>query len=354
METQIRKILGHYGFRGESCQVTAHGTGLINRTWMVRETESGWRYILQRINHAVFKSPEAIAGNIREISTYLQAHAPGYLFESPLRTLKGEEMVQEAGEYFRLYRYVEGSHTLDVVANPGQAYEASRQFGMFTAQLAGFDTGKLRITLADFHNLPLRYAQYREAIKKGNPERILRSKEILEALESYSGISDQAQQLGCLPLRVIHHDTKISNILFDEQGKGMCVIDLDTIMPGYYISDAGDMMRTYLSPISEEEPDNERHAIRMEIFEAIAEGYLGEMGRLMQDEERQRFVYSGSFMIYMQALRFITDYLNNDVYYGSRYEGHNLVRGTNQLVLLQKYTEKADQMQKIVREYFRR
>ena len=353
METQISMILEHYGFRGANCQVSAHGTGLINRTWMVKDTESGRRYILQRINHSVFKSPEAIAGNIREIATYLQAHAPGYLFEAPLRTLGGEEMVERGGEYFRLYRYVEGSHTLDVVAGPVQAYEASRQFGMFTAQLAGFDTGKLRITLADFHNLPLRYAQFREAIKKGNSERILRSKEILEALEGYSGISDQAQQVGRLPLRVIHHDTKISNILFDEKGKSMCVIDLDTIMPGYYISDVGDMMRTYLSPISEEEAACERHEIRMEIFEAIVEGYLEDMGRLMQEGEKERFVYSGSFMIYMQALRFITDYLNNDVYYGSRYEGHNLVRGTNQLVLLQKYTDKEQQMQKIVREYFK-
>lgn len=141
-------------------------------------------------------------------------------------------------------------------------------------------------------------------------------------------------------LRVTHHDTKISNVLFDGHNKGLCVIDLDTVMPGYFISDVGDMMRTYLSPVSEEEQDFSLIEVRLPFYEAIVSGYLQEMQGELSAAECNAFFYAGQFMIYMQALRFITDYLNDDVYYGQRYPDHNLVRGRNQLVLLQKLMEK--------------
>ena len=139
---------------------------------------------------------------------------------------------------------------------------------------------------------------------------------------------------------VTHHDTKISNVLFDKSDKGLCVIDLDTVMPGYFISDVGDMLRTYLSPVNEEEKDLSRIEVRDDYFKAIAEGYLSEMKEELSQKEKEHFVYSGKFMIYMQALRFLTDYFKDDTYYGSKYPGHNLVRATNQATLLKKLTQK--------------
>ncbi len=141
--------------------------------------------------------------------------------------------------------------------------------------------------------------------------------------------------------RVTHHDTKISNVLFDDEGNGLCVIDLDTTMSGYFISDVGDMMRTYLSPYSEEEKDISRITVRDEYFDAVAKGYLKEMNEELTPSELDHFVYSGDFMIYMQAVRFLTDHFNNDIYYGAKYEGHNFMRAQNQIALLQKYQEKA-------------
>ena len=140
-------------------------------------------------------------------------------------------------------------------------------------------------------------------------------------------------------LRVTHHDTKISNVLFDGRNRGLCVIDLDTVMPGYFISDVGDMIRTYVSAASEEVVDLSTVAVRREFYQAIREGYLGVMGDVLSATEGGRFFYAGLFMVYMQALRFLTDHLNGDVYYGARYEGHNFNRAANQVALLQKLIE---------------
>jgi Ser/Thr protein kinase RdoA (MazF antagonist) len=166
-------------------------------------------------------------------------------------------------------------------------------------------------------------------------------------LKNYCSIADEFQALtktGELKKRVTHHDTKISNVLFDEHDKGLCVIDLDTVMSGYFISDVGDMMRTYLSPVSEEESDFSKIEVRDEYFDAILGGYLGEMKDELTDLEKTLFVYAGKYMIYMQALRFLTDHLNKDRYYGAKYPGHNLVRANNQIDLLNKLIEKEDRL----------
>jgi Ser/Thr protein kinase RdoA (MazF antagonist) len=144
--------------------------------------------------------------------------------------------------------------------------------------------------------------------------------------------------------RVTHHDTKISNVLFDNQDKGLCVIDLDTVMPGYFISDVGDMLRTYLCPVSEEEKDFSKIIVRDEFYKAIINGYKEEMKNELTEKENKYFFYAGKFMIYMQALRFITDHINDDIYYGAKYEGQNLVRASNQMVLLQRYLEKENDL----------
>lgn len=334
----LESILTAYGLQEDLFQIIPVGNGLINRTWRLKNGQHD--FILQSINDNVFKKPTCIAQNIRLIAEYLKQKHPGYVFTEPLQTVRGEEMFFDDKEgYFRLFPFIKKSHTVDVTDNPQQAYEAARQFGKFTHLLSHLDISKLQITLPDFHNLSLRYQQFLIALANGNKERINKCKESIHFIQEQVYIVREFDKITAdanFRLRVTHHDTKISNILFDEHNKGICVIDLDTVMPGYFISDVGDMMRTYLSPVSEEEQDYSKISIRPGFVEAIIDGYGSEMNDELSLTEKEYFLYSGKFMIYMQAIRFLTDYINNDIYYGEKYPDHNLVRANNQIVLLQK------------------
>ncbi|MEO6583034.1 MAG: aminoglycoside phosphotransferase family protein [Ferruginibacter sp.] len=342
-------VLKAYGLTGNQLEAKTFGAGLINHTWMV--TSGVNKFILQRINHQVFKHPADIAYNIRIIGDYLLKNYPDYLFVTAEKTLAQDELVVVPQGYFRLFPFVKGSHTIDVVSTTSQAYEGAKQFGRFTKLLAGFQAEQLNITLPDFHNLPLRYQQFETAINNGNQERIKEATNAIDFLKDQVQIVNISENIAgnsAFKKRVTHHDTKISNVLFNDNDKGLCVIDLDTVMPGYFISDVGDMMRTYLSPVSEEEKDFSQIEIREDYFKAIAEGYLSEMNEELTSAEKEHFVYAGKFMIYMQALRFITDYINNDVYYGAKYEGQNFVRANNQAILLKKLIEKEKDLIKII------
>ncbi|KIC91385.1 phosphotransferase enzyme family protein [Flavihumibacter sp. ZG627] len=337
-----RSILPAYLEYTEDLQSEPYGSGLINTTWRVYNKDSA--YILQKINAGVFKDPVKIASNVRMISDYLRHHYPEYLFVDPIKTLENKDLAFMEGDgFYRLTPFIKGSHTEDVVLTAEVAYEAAKQFGRFSALLDGFDANKLFITIPDFHNLRLRYDQFKTSIKEGNQKRILRAGDQIDFIAANETIVDQFDAILQNPdfrIRVMHHDTKISNVLLDEKNKGICVIDLDTLMPGYFISDVGDMLRTYLSPASEEETDFSKIYIREEIFEAIVKGYLGEMRSVLSDAEKTSIVYAGKFMIYMQAIRFLTDYFNDDTYYGARYPEHNFNRAANQIDLLRKLMEK--------------
>jgi len=253
----LLNVLAAYGLEEDQSTLLPFGTGLINHTWKV--STAGRDYILQQINHEVFHEPAYIAGNIDAVGAWLRQHHPEYLFISPLPALDGNSLVRDArgtGGYFRLSPFVTGSHTCDVVQTPQLAYEAAQQFGLFTRLLACFPADSLHITLPDFHNLALRYLQFETALEQGDPARIAASQGLIDGIRTFSYIVDQFTAICNNPgfsKRVTHHDTKISNVLLDKDDKGLCVIDLDTVMPGYFISDLGDMMRTYLSPVSEEE-----------------------------------------------------------------------------------------------------
>jgi len=345
----LEEVLSSYGIN-TTAKIQPHGSGLIHNTWKV--TDQSNEYILQRINHNVFKQPEYIARNIEAIASWLEKNQPEYFFVTPLETENNGSLLHITGEgYFRLLPFVKDSLTYDTAQSPQQAFEAARQFGLFTCVLRDFPVENLKITLPDFHNLNYRYIQFENSIQHGNPVRMKESEKDIEYLLSRNYIVSTYKQIVSskeFKMRVTHHDTKISNVLFDKHGQGICVIDLDTVMPGYFISDVGDMMRTYLSPVSEEEKDFEKIQIREDFFEAIARGYLKEMGEELSPTETGHFVYSGIFMIYMQALRFLTDHLNNDIYYGSLYKGHNHVRAKNQIVLLEKLLGKENELTKIV------
>jgi len=338
----IQKVLQAYGFDDPGYSIEKFGTGLINHTWVINGENE--KFILQKVNDNVFKKPEDIAANLELIGDYLENSNKDYLFTAPCKTADGRSLVYVEGDgYYRVFPFVKNSHSIDVVETPEQAYEAAKQFGQFTNVLSGINIDDLKITLPSFHNLTLRYDQYRDALKNGNPQRITESAELIERLNNYDYITSEYEKIKLNPeftLRVTHHDTKISNVLFDGDDKGICVIDLDTVMPGYFISDVGDMMRTYLSPVSEEEKDFDKIEVRDVFYKAIVKGYSeGIEGELTETEKKYLF-YSGTFMIYMQALRFLTDHINNDVYYGARYEGHNFVRAGNQIALLEKLVAK--------------
>ena len=206
--------------------------------------------------------------------------------------------------------------------------------------MSAMDASRLKVTLPDFHNLTLRFQQFERSVQKGNPERVKQSGDLIWFIRQNRNIVGEFEfNRPDFKTRVIHHDAKISNVLFDKNDRGLCVIDMDTVMPGYFISDVGDMMRTCLSPVSEEEKDYSRIMIRPEFYKAIKEGYLSELGGTLLDFEKRYFGFAGAFMIYMQAIRFLTDHLNNDVYYGSSYEGQNFIRAGNQFTLLQRLLE---------------
>jgi Ser/Thr protein kinase RdoA (MazF antagonist) len=311
-------------------------SGLINHTLKVQE--AGKMYLLQSVNTQVFKHPEQIDANLNLLADYFWEEDPGYLFTAPVKTIYGNSLLEAGGLTYRVFDWIPGSHTIDVVATTGQAFEAAKAFGLFTSLLREFDAENLYISLPDFHNLSLRYNQFEKALLNGNAARISDCSEPIKYLKSQASIVARYEAFihhAEVKKRVTHHDTKISNVLFDEQDKSLCVIDLDTVMPGYFLSDVGDMFRTYICPVSEEEKDYDKIIIRKEYLKAIEEGYLTHMAGKLSGFEKDHFFYAGEMLIYMQALRFLTDYINNDSYYGSRYEGQNRVRGENQIRLLE-------------------
>jgi len=345
------EVLSAYDLKKDEIEIERLNNGLINSTWQIIKGDT--KYILQKVNAGIFKKPEAIAYNVRLIADYLSKHFPGYLFVAPVKTTNNEDLAHLNGMgYYRLIPFVEKSVAITTVEKSKQAFEAAKKFGEFTRLLSGFPVQKLEFTLPDFHNLSLRYKQFLESLNTTNTARLDQSKELIDFMIANKNIVDTYENILHNPsfkLRVTHHDTKISNVLFDKDDKGLCVIDLDTVMPGYFISDVGDMMRTYLSPVNEEEKDFSRIQVREEYFLSIWDGYMSQMKDELNNEEKSHFIYAGKFMIYMQALRFLTDHLNNDTYYGAKYEGQNFVRAGNQVILLQRLSEKEKVLEDMVK-----
>ncbi|ULQ53464.1 phosphotransferase enzyme family protein [Flavihumibacter fluvii] len=349
----VQSILPEFLLASEDMRSEPFGSGLINSTWRIYNNQA--EYILQKINTSVFQHPHFIAENVRKIADYLNKKYPDYQIVVPIKTRTNQELAFVEGDgYYRLVPFVKGSHTLNVVNTPEEAYEAAKQFGKFTALLSGMDARELHNTIPDFHNLRLRYDQFQQSLKKGNQERIAAAAGAVRYIQEQVSIVEEFDAICNNPefkIRVMHHDTKINNVLLDNNKKGICVIDLDTVMPGYFISDAGDMLRTYLSPASEEETDLSKNSIREDIFSAIVRGYMEEMKAVLTPAEKAAFVYAGKFMIYMQAIRFLADHFNNDVYYGARYKGHNYNRAMNQIDLLQKLIAKEKILLGILNKY---
>lgn len=317
------------------------GNGLIHKTYILSKDNSP-TFILQQVNTNVFKWPDAIENNLQLLKVYLDQSHVDFLLPLPLQNLEGSLHTFVIDDVYRLTKYVAGSHAIDTCLQPEQAYEAAFQFGQFTSSFAGLNISRLKATIPDFHNLSFRWRQFEQTLANGNPTRIQYASQAIKTIIDNKSIvtkyehicnSDQFKQ------RVTHHDTKISNVLFGQNEKGICVIDLDTVMGGLHISDLGDMFRTYLSPGNEEETDLEKVFVRSSFYTAIVDGYLEKMSDQLTADEKAMIPFAGEFLIYMQALRFLTDFLNDDIYYGISYEMNNFNRTINQLHLLASYRQ---------------
>jgi len=340
LQAIARTLLPAYGIPDASHAVRPFGTGLIHTTLLVEDDRGTPAFILQRVNEAVFRQPSDIAANLALLGAHLARHHPDYLLPLPMATLDGSPYARPEAAWWRIIPYVPGTRAIDVCTRPEEAYAAARQFGTFTSRFALMDVTPLRDTIPSFHDLSFRWRQFMAARQDADARRLQECQAEIRTLHDLARTVDTYERIRREPAfrrRVTHHDTKISNVLFDAAGRGVCVIDLDTVMAGYAISDLGDMFRTYLSPLNEESADYADVHVRPAFREAIREGYLERMSDLLSEAERRMLDYAGEFMIYMQALRFLTDHLNGDVYYGAAYPGQNLVRARNQIALLTDY-----------------
>lgn len=353
MELTIdESILKAYGLTSKNIKLQQIGSGHINGTYLLTNPSTGEKFVLQYINTNVFTNPEAIANNIQAVAAYLSKNSPNYLFPAPLLTQSGETMAIHDGKYWRLSPFIADTVALDTLNSPKQAYEAAKQFGKLSRLLNNFDSSKLEATIVGFHDLELRFEQFKAALNTAQDAVKDKAAQEIETALSFQHILSQYLEFNSkadFPTRVMHHDTKISNVLLDKETfAGVCVIDLDTLMPGKFISDLGDMMRTYLCEFSENETDLSKITIRVDYFAAMIEGYLSEMGDILTATEKELILFSGHYIIYMQALRFLTDYLNDSVYYPIHYAEQNLDRTKNQFKLLGELFANESVLQEIV------
>jgi len=332
----MQSIFDQYGWGNATAIPLTQG--LINQTFEVDSVQGD--FILQNINTLVFKDPYAIDHNIRSIGQYYNSNQPNQLCTFLVPTLKGETLIELEGKHYRAFKKINGI-ALDVLTNASQAKAAANQFGQFTASLIEFPIAQLKVTIPQFHDLVLRYHQFEQALIHGDANRIGQAKEAILFLQSHQDYVKQWQYFTGhqdAHLRVTHHDTKISNVLFKDDA-AICVIDLDTTMPGYFISDIGDMCRTYLCPVNEACQDLNLIKVLPERWTAIQEGYLEAMGEFLTNFEKDHFAFSGQSIIYMQALRFLTDFLQLDQYYRVERPGQNLDRTNNQIQLLKAFNQ---------------
>jgi thiamine kinase-like enzyme len=327
------------GLSGDShiheLDITPVKGGLINHSFLVRPAHSQ-AFLLQQINKSVFKDPVGVQENYLKIWNQGQhLRLPTPIFFNGNQSL----FVDSTGECWRAFEFIENTNSPAVATKASQAFATAKTFGSFTAAFTGFDSSVLKTSIPDFHNLLLRYEQYTAALQGATGELISKAGTSLQQLSERSNYKDFYESVIADPdnyhKRVMHHDAKIANVLFDKLTEEVvCTVDFDTVMPGYYFSDLGDMIRSMACNHDENYLGKEPIQIRPDYYEAIVDGYLMVMREHLSAKEVDNIHYSGLIMIYMQALRFMSDYLQHDVYYHTEYPGQNLDRARNQIALL--------------------
>ncbi len=315
-------------------------SGHIHKTFKINTPKD--QFVLQTFNSFVFKNRDAVVHNLLEVFHHLRTQLDyPYRILKPLSAKNGQYMVEVDGVYWRAFDYIESSLVLEVANTPEQAYHAAYGFGTFIRCLKSLSTNRLQTTIPDFHNGILRLRQLGESRNKDIYHRKKNCVEELRQIEKYAFILTEIEEKiesGFFPQRVIHYDTKINNILFDNSTqKPLCIIDLDTVMSGTVLSDFGDMIRTATPSVSENHSFPKAVYFRNNIYEGLLSGYREATHDFLTKEEQLHLPDGGKYLILMQAVRFLTDYLNGDVYYGAAYSEQNLHRAQHQLTLFQSF-----------------
>ena len=338
------EIVGHFQIEGTVVKVEPLGNGLINDTYKVTTAEADKPdYVLQRINHAIFQDVDLLQHNIEVVTAHirqkLEESGTTDIDRKVLRfipTASGKTYYFDGTSYWRVMVFIPRAQTFETV-NAAYSYDAGKAFGHFQAMLADLPE-QLGETIPNFHNMEFRLQQLHEAVEADAAGRVKEMQPYLDEIERRAAYMCQAEQLyreGRLPKRICHCDTKVNNMMFDENGEVLCVIDLDTVMPSFIFSDYGDFLRTAANTAAEDEPDLSKIGFNTEIYEAFSSGYLESASTFLTPLEKDLLPYAVALFPYMQCVRFLADYLNGDTYYKIQYPEHNLVRTRAQFRLLQ-------------------
>lgn len=341
---QLLTIIGQFPEIKDVESIEPLNSGWINKTYRVKtSSEETPDYILQRINHLIFTDIEMLQRNIEAATAHirkkLEANGETDINRKVLRFLPTPEGMTyhfDGESYWRVSEFITGSQTLEAVT-PESSYLAGLNFGEFQAMLADIPE-ELGEIIPNFHNMEFRLQQLREAVADNKVGRLAEVQDIVDAIEADADKMCQAEVLfreGKLPKHICHCDTKVSNMLFDQEGKVLCVIDLDTIMPSFIFSDFGDFLRTAANTGKEDEPELENVHFNMEIFKPFAKGYLESARSFLTPIEIEMLPFAAQLFPYMQAVRFLADYINGDTYYHIQFANHNLVRTKAQYKLYQ-------------------
>ncbi len=353
-----------FDLRGEFLEAAPYGTGHINDTFAAVYDQAGTRvrYIHQRLNTRVFRTPERLMENVERVCRHtgakIRESAPrGDASRRVLALVPAVDgrpyWIDDAGDYWRTYFFIEGATTHDVIVSTDQAREAARAFGSFQALLADLPAEDLHETIPDFHHTRKRFEALKRAAEEDSRDRARHAGPELDfafSNEPLAGILLDLHDAGEIPTRITHNDTKLNNVMLDDRtGEGICVIDLDTVMPGLSLYDFGDMVRTATSPAAEDERDLSKVRARPGMFEALARGFLSSAGAFLNATERAHLVTAGKLLTFENGIRFLTDYLSGDVYFKTRREDHNLDRCRTQFALLRSLGEQESSLNKIVK-----
>ncbi len=314
------------------------GSGNINDTYRIDFEKNGAReaWLLQRLNHIVFKDPKAVTQNIRAVCEHLAGQDFFYKIAAPVAALDGSFLqIDDAGNFWRVFPFLENTFSPEGAPDADIAQEAARAYGVFARALRDFPAETLAETIPGFHDTDRRWQVFLEILEKNPARRVGTSQAEIEAMFSAKPVFEKISSLkktGALPLRVTHNDTKAGNVLFgNDTRKALAVIDLDTVMPGTILSDFGDMVRTFVPDCPEDAP--QIPALRLDVLEALQRGFLEATGDFLIPIEKENLLLGAAWITGEQALRFLTDWLAGDTYYKIRYPEHNLVRTRNQLAL---------------------
>lgn len=359
---QLASLASEFNIIGRAVEVSLFGSGHINDTFsVVTDAPGAERYLLQRVNHHVFKDVPAVMGNIQRVTNHLKMRYAAEFTESndldsrvlTLIPTKSGEPYHRDGQYnfWRMFVLLDGTRSYDIVETPQQAREGGRAFGQFQRMLADLDVSLIHEVLPNFHHIGNRLVQLGRAVEADAAGRVKQVQPelafIKERERRMHAILDMATQ-GRLPVRITHNDTKFNNVLLDNDDRAQCVIDLDTVMPGYVAYDFGDAIRTIINRAAEDEANLANVQLNIPLFEAYALGYFEEAHYFLTADEVASLMEGVLLFPYMQAVRFLTDFLEGDHYYKVHHADHNLQRARAQLKLVSELETHESELHAIV------